>query len=100
LLACLKVSENPEDLRRSVQNSRILIPRLTESVIEKQDHAADQDTIMRGLRAALELWYPEERFEIRPYPVFTYVCHEFRKSVRFIRVLILREIQGLFCGAS
>jgi hypothetical protein len=95
----LDVSEDPVDFRRSLQNVRVMIRTLTESVLVQQPPSAGYEKIMADLRTSLELWSPEELFEIRSFPVFAYLCHDFRQSVTFFRIMILKEIQGLFCGS-
>jgi hypothetical protein len=92
-------SENPEDFRRSLENLRILVQVLTQTVLQKEHPSADYDQVMRDLRVAVDAWAPASLFDIRPTPVFEYLCHEFRHSVLFFRLMILKDIQELFCGA-
>jgi hypothetical protein len=95
-----EASDNAEECRKSVENLRAAIRYLSEKVIDKLDRTAGYEKVMHDLQAAVEGWAPAGFLAVRPWPVFEYRCHEFRQSVKFFRVMIVKQVQEMLSEAA
>jgi hypothetical protein len=88
-------SENPAEFAGSVHNLKVLVELLTTRVVAVVEQPQDADDIMRAIVPIVDGWDREGLFQVREYPHFTYQCNEFGRSVKFFRVMILKDIQEM-----
>ncbi|OHT16751.1 hypothetical protein TRFO_41602 [Tritrichomonas foetus] len=88
-------SENPEDFTRSIKNIENMNDYLVKNVIDKNPNVSDYQKMLSFLISGIESWNPEEIFSIIAYPAYTFMSNDFRQSLKFFRVMILKEVQPM-----
>jgi hypothetical protein len=88
-------SENPQEFAASVQNLKVVTDLLTERVVAVIDAPHDADELMKAIVPIVRDWDAASLFQVREFPRFTYLVNEFMRSVKFFRVMILKDIQEM-----